>query len=226
MNFKSHFQFNEAFDKPYRIRSIVQDGELTTYTFDVDDVDDPYVIEAAFSDDRILSNFINRSSQPMYDQYIAEHYPDSLKPNVAKVHELGFMDKETGSLVKNFKSGHSVMRTMGTILTIVRHYIVSKQPHVIMFTGAKEENRGDVYDKIIRYALRAKEFPTYFYFKEDYKNDTRFWIFDSSAVPYMDDETFQEMLEIELSATADMHRDYSSEEPRNFINRQTDTAQV
>lgn len=220
MNFKSHFQFNEAFDKPYRIKSIVQDGELTTYTFTVDEVDDPYVIEASFGDDRVLSNFINRSSQSMYDQYIAEYYPDSLKPIVAKVHELGFMDKETGSLVKNFKSGHSATRTMGTIITIIRHYITSRQPHMIMFTGAKEENRGNVYDKLIRYMLRSKEFPTYFYFKEDYKTDTRFWIFDSSVVPYMDDETFQEMLEIELSATTSMHRDYSGHRTR------TDTAQA
>ena len=219
-------QFNEAFDSPYDIRSIVDDGEFVTYTFTVDNVDDPYVIEATFTDDRILSNFINRSAQPMYDQYIAEYYPDSLKPTITNVHELSFTDTETGSLIKNFKSGHSAPRTIGTIITIVRHYITSKAPQVLMFTGASEENRGNLYDSLIRYVLRTKEFPTYFYFKEGYKLDTRFWIFNSSKVPYMDDETFQEMLEIESSATADVRRNYSSDQPRNFINRQTDTAQV
>ena len=143
-------QFNEAFDSPYDIRSIVDDGEFVTYTFTVDNVDDPYVIEATFTDDRILSNFINRSSHPMYDQYIAEYYPDSLKPTIANVHELSFTDKETGSLIKNFRSGHSAPRTMGTIVTIVRHYIMSKAPDVLMFTGATETYTIHSYDTCLK----------------------------------------------------------------------------
>ena len=197
MNFKSHFQFNEVFDKPYRIRSIVQDGELTTYTFEVDDVDDPYVIEAAFDDDRILSNFINRASIDMYDPYVAEYYPEALNPASAKVHEYAFTDTATGELSKNAKSGHSATRTIGTIIHIAAHYIQTKEPNVILFTGAKEENRGKVYDLIVRNVLKSGAFPNYFYFKDEYKKDTRFWVFDSRKVPYMDDEQFQEFLEIE-----------------------------
>jgi hypothetical protein len=86
---------------------------------------------------------------------------------------------------------------MGTVIHIAAHYIQTKEPNVILFTGAKEENRGRVYDMLVRNVLKSGAFPNYFYFKDEYKKDTRFWVFDSRKVPYMDDETFQEFLEIE-----------------------------
>ena len=196
MNFKDYHNINEAFDKPYKF-NVTNNGELTLYTFTVDDVAEPYTIEAAFDDDRILSNFINSASIDMYDQYVAEYYPEALNPASAKVHEYAFTDKLTASLSKNAKSGHSATRTIGTIIHIAAHYIQTKEPNVILFTGAKEENRGRVYDMLIRNVLKSKAFPNYFYFKDEYKSDTRFWVFDSRKVPYMDDETFQEFLEIE-----------------------------
>ena len=196
MNFKDYHNINEAFDKPYKFE-VTNNAELTLYTFTVDDVAEPYTIEAAFDDDRILSNFINSASIDMYDQYVAEYYPEALNPASAKVHEYAFTDKDTGELSKNAKSGHSATRTIGTIIHIAAHYIQTKEPNVILFTGAKEENRGRVYDMLIRNVLKSKAFPNYFYFKDEYKSDTRFWVFDSRKVPYMDDETFQEFLEIE-----------------------------
>ena len=199
MNFKDYHNINEAFDNPYKFE-VTNNGELTLYTFTVDDVAEPYTIEAAFDDDRILSNFINRASIDMYDQYVAEYYPEALNPASAKVHEYAFTDKATGELSKNAKSGHSATRTIGTIIHIAAHYIQTKEPNVILFTGAKEENRGKVYDLLVRNVLKSGAFPNYFYFKDEYKKDTRFWVFDSRKVPYMDDETFQEFLEIELTS--------------------------
>lgn len=198
MNFKSHFQITEAFDKPYKFEWERRDGgDLIAYTFFVDDADDPYQIEAAFSSDRILSNFINKDSIDYYDPYVAEFYPNALKPQNALVTEFSFTDNETGNLTKNMRSGHGATRTIGTILHIVAHYIIIRSPHVLMFTGAKEENRGEIYDKLVRYVASSGKFPNYFYFKDDYKTDTRFWIFDSTQVPYMDDEQFQEFLQIQ-----------------------------
>ena len=194
--FKDYFNLSEAFDNPYKFQ-INRNAELTTYTFTVDDVAEPYTIEATFDDDRILSNFINRASIDMYDQYVAEYYPEALNPASAKVHEYAFTDKATGELSKNTKSGHSATRTIGTIIHIAAHYIQTREPTVILFTGAKEENRGKIYDLLVRNVLKSGEFPHYFYFKDEYKDSTRFWVFDSRKVPYMDDETFQEFLEIE-----------------------------
>jgi len=50
--------------------------------------------------------------------------------------------------------------------------------------------------------IKSGKFPNYHYFKDDYKTDTRFWIFDSGQVPYVDDEQFQEFLEIQLTSPA------------------------
>ena len=143
MNFKDYHNISEAFDNPYKFE-VDRNAELTIYTFTVDDVAEPYTIEATFDDDRILSNFINRASIDMYDPYVAEYYPEALNPASAKVHEYAFTDKSTGELSKNTKSGHSATRTIGTIIHIAAHYIQTKEPNVILFTGAKEENRGKV----------------------------------------------------------------------------------
>ena len=201
MNFKDYHHISEAFDNPYKFE-VDRNAELTTYTFNVDDAPQPYTIEAAFDDDRILSNFINSASIDMYDQYVAEYYPEALNPASAKVHEFAFTDTETGELSKNAKSGHSATRTIGTIIHIAAHYIQTTEPNVILFTGAKEENRGKVYDMFVRNVLKSGAFPNYFYFKDEYKSDSRFWVFDSRKVPYMDDEQFQEFLEIQLTSPA------------------------
>jgi len=199
---KSFKQYlNEAFDNPYKWEVDRRDGgSLIAYTFFVDDADDPYEIEATFGADRLLKNFINKDSIDYYDPYVAQYYPTALKPEHAIVVEFAFTDNETGNLTKNMRSGHKVTRTIGTILYIVAHYLITRSPHVLMFTGAKEENRGKIYDKLVRYVSRSGKFPNYFYFKDDYKTDTRFWIFDSKQVPYMDDEQFQEFLEIQLTS--------------------------
>ena len=203
MNFKDYHNLNEAFDKPYKFEWERRDGgDLIAYTFFVDDADDPYEIEAAFGSDRILSNFVNKDSIDHYDPYVAEFYPNALKPQNALVTEFSFTDNETGNLTKNMRSGHAATRTIGTILYIVAHYLITRSPHVLMFTGAKEENRGRVYDALVRYVIKSGKFPNYHYFKDDYKTDTRFWIFDSGQVPYVDDEQFQEFLEIQLTSPA------------------------
>ena len=201
MNFKNFHSLQEAFDKPYTFEMERRDGGgLIAYTFTVHDADDPYPIEVAFSADTILSNYINRSSIDYYDVYVSEFYPEALKPSNVTVTELAFTDLETGLLTKNMRSGHKATRTIGTILYIVAHYLITRGPQVLMFTGAKEENRGKIYDTLIRYVMSSGKFPNYFYFKEDYKNDTRFWVFDSEQVPYMDDEQFQEFIQIQLTA--------------------------
>jgi hypothetical protein len=55
---------------------------------------------------------------------------------------------------------------------------------------------------LVRNVLKSKAFPNYHYFKDEYKTDTRFWVYDSSKVSYMDDEQFQEFLEIQLTSPA------------------------
>lgn len=211
MSFQDFHNLQEAFDKPYNYSIDSSQRPLTVYNFNVDDVDQPYRIQAVFDPVDNLDQFIeperdsagiakhdHRQAVKQADQYVASKYPTALKPASANVVEYGFSDKGTGEITKTGKGGHSVTRVIGTIIQIAQHYMITKEPNVLLFTGAKDENRGPIYTKLTKLAfrsLRDSSLAGYNYFIDDHlKGDVRFWIYKEDAVPYLGDEKFQQFL--------------------------------
>ena len=73
--------------------------------------------------------------------------------------------------------------------------MITKEPNVLLFTGAKDENRGPIYTKLTKLAFRSlkdSSLAGYNYFIDDHlKGDVRFWIYKEDTVPYLGDENFQ-----------------------------------
>ena len=208
MSFKDFHNLQEAFDKPYSFNIDSSQQPLTIYNFTVDDVEDPYTIQSVFDPVDTLSQFIeperdsagiakqdHRQAVQQADQYIASNYPTALKPASANVVEYGFSDKGTGEINKTGKGGHSATRIIGTVIYIAQHYMITKEPNVLLFTGAKDENRGPIYTKLTKLAFRSlkdSSLAGYNYFIDDHlKGDVRFWIYKEDTVPYLGDENFQ-----------------------------------
>lgn len=211
MNFKDFHNLNEAFDKPYDFSIDSSQRPLTVYNFTVDDVEQQYSIQAVFDPIDNLDQFIeperdsagiakqdHRQAVKQADQFVASTYPYSLKPASANVVEYGFSDKGSGEITKTGKGGHSATRVIGTIIHIAQHYILTKEPNVLLFTGAKDENRGPIYTKLTHLAFRSLKdgaLSGYNYFIDDHlKGDVRFWIYKDDTVPYLGDENFQQFL--------------------------------
>ena len=76
--------------------------------------------------------------------------------------------------------------------------MISREPTVLLFTGAKDENRDPIYTKLTHLAFRSLKdgaLAGYNYYIDDHlKGDVRFWIYKEDAVPYLGDENFQEFL--------------------------------
>ena len=208
MNFKDFHNLNEAFDKPYEFSIDSSQRPLTIYNFTVDDVEQQYSIQAVFDPIDNLDQFIeperdsagmakqnHRQAVQAADQYIASKYPNAVKPEYANVIEYGFSDADEGTVIKTGKGGHRATRVIGTIIHIAQHYIITRQPNVLLFTGAKDENRGPIYTKLTKLAfrsLRDSSLAGYNYFIDDHlKGDVRFWIYKEDTVPYLGDENFQ-----------------------------------
>ena len=208
MSFKDFHNLQEAFDKPYSFNIDSSQRPLTVYNFTVDDVDDPYTVQAVFDPVDTLDQFIepernnagiakqdHRQASAEADQYIASRYPHSLKPANATVVEYGFSDKGSGSIEKTGKGGHSATRVIGTVIYIAQHYMMTKEPKVLLFTGSKDENRGPIYTKLTHLAFRSLKGTSlagYNYYIDDHlKGDVRFWIYKEDDVPYLGDEKFQ-----------------------------------
>ena len=208
MSFQDFHNLQEAFDKPYNFSIDSSERPLVVYKFNVDDVDKPYSINAVFDPMDTLDQFIeperdsagiakqdHRQAVQQADQYIASKYPKAIKPEYARVVEYGFSEKESGSIMKTGKGGHSATRVIGTIIQIAQHFIITTEPTVLLFTGAKDENRGPIYTKLTKLAfrsLRDSSLAGYNYFIDDHlKGDVRFWIYKEDAVPYLGDENFQ-----------------------------------
>ena len=211
MSFQDFHNLQEAFDKPYNFSIDSSERPLVVYKFNVDDVDKPYSINAVFDPMDTLDQFIeperdsagiakqdHRQAVQQADQYIASKFPKAIKPEYARVVEYGFSEKESGSIMKTGKGGHSATRVIGTIIQIAQHYIITREPTVLLFTGAKDENRGPIYTKLTKLAfrsLRDSSLAGYNYFIDDHlKGDVRFWIYKEDAVPYLGDENFQQFL--------------------------------
>ena len=211
MNFKDFHNLQEAFDNPYNFNIDSTQRPLTVYNFNVDDVDEPYSIEAVFDPVDTLDQFIeperdsqgralqtHRQAVQAADQYIASKYPTALKPASANVSEYAFSDKGSGEVNKTGKGGHSATRIIGTIIHIAQHYIITKEPKVILFTGAKYENRGPIYTKLTNLAFRSlkdSSLAGYSYYVDDSnRRDVRFWIYKEDDVPYLGDEKFNQLL--------------------------------
>ena len=208
VSFKDFHNLNEAFDKPYSFNVDSSEYPLTVYNFTVDDVDDPYTVQAVFDPVDTLDQFIeperdsagiakqdHRQAVKQADRYIAFKYPSAIKPEYAKVIEYGFSDKGSGSIEKTGKGGHSATRVIGTVIQIAQHYMITREPKVLLFTGAKDENRGPIYTKLTHLAFRSLKdgaLAGYNYYIDDHlKGDVRFWIYKEDDVPYLGDENFQ-----------------------------------
>ena len=208
MSFIDYCKLTEAFDNPYNFNIDSTNRNLILYKFKVDDADEPYRVEAAFASDDTLDQFIeperdsagiakqnHRQAVQAADQYVASKYPNAVKPEYANVIEYGFSDADEGTVIKTGKGGHRATRVIGTIIHIAQHYIITRQPNVLLFTGAKDENRGPIYTKLTHLAfksLRDSSLEGYEYFIDDSdRNNVRFWIYKEDALPYLGDETFQ-----------------------------------
>ena len=105
---------------------------------------------------------------------------------------------DDGTVTKTGKSGYSSTRVIGTIIHIAQHYIISRQPHVLLFTGAKDENRGPIYTKLTHLAfksLKDSSLEGYEYFIDDSdRHNVRFWIYKEKSLPYLGDENFQKRM--------------------------------
>jgi|TARA_E500000318_G_scaffold107563_2_gene117057 hypothetical protein len=208
MNFKDFYNLNEAFDKPYEFDIDSSKRALTVYNFNVDDVDDPYSIKAVFNTEDTLDEFIQqkrdsdgRSLQDQQqavqsaDQDIASKYPNASKLASVNVAEYVFSDKGTGNVSKTGKGGHSATRVFGTIIHILKHYISAEDPKVILFTGAKSENRGPIYSKLTFRLLKSTPMSGYSYYVDDSdRSNIRFWIYKKEDVPYLGDKEFHQLL--------------------------------
>ena len=91
MSFKDFHNLQEAFDKPYNYSIDSSQRPLTVYNFNVDDVDEPYRIQAVFDPVDTLDQFIeperdsagiakqdHRQAVKQADQYVASKYPTAL----------------------------------------------------------------------------------------------------------------------------------------------------
>ena len=211
MSFQEYCKLTEAFDNPYNFNIDSSHRDFVTYKFKVDDVDEPYRVEAIFDSNDTLDQFIeperdsagiakqnHRQAVQAADQYIASKYPNAIKPEYASVIEYAFSDADDGTVTKTGKSGYSSTRVIGTIIHIAQHYIISRQPHVLLFTGAKDENRGPIYTKLTHLAfksLRNSSLEGYGYFIDDSdRHNVRFWIYKEDALPYLGDENFQKRM--------------------------------
>ena len=211
MKFKDFHNLQEAFDKPYKFSIDSSRHPFTVYNFNVDDVDDPYSIEAIFDPIDTLDQYIeperdstgrakqdHRQTVQQVDQYIASKFPKAIKPEYARVIEYSFADKGSGSIMKTGKGGHSATRVIGTIIHIAQHYMISREPTVLLFTGAKDENRGPIYTKLTKLAFRSLKdgaLSGYNYFIDDrQKGEVKFWIYKEKDVPYLGDDAFQKRL--------------------------------
>ena len=182
MSFKDFHNLQEAFDKPYNFSIDSSQRPLTVYNFNVDDVDKPYSINAVFDPMDTLDQFIE---------------PERDSAGIAK-QDHRQASAEAGEITKTGKGGHSVTRVIGTIIQIAQHYIITREPTVLLFTGAKDENRGPIYTKLTHLAFRSLKdgaLAGYNYFIDDHlKGDVRFWIYKEKDVPYIGDEQFQQFL--------------------------------
>ena len=218
MCFKDFHNLQEAFDTAYSFNIDSSQQPLTVYNFSVDDVDEPYAVQAVFDPVDNLNQFIepernsagiakqdHRQASAEVDQYIASKYPTALKPVNANVVEYGFSDKGSGEITKTGKGGYSTTRVIGTLIHIAQHYIITKSPNVLLFTGAKDENRGPIYTKLTDLAFRSLRGTTlqgYDYYIDNretelarrFGRDMRFWIYKEDTVPYFADENFQKYL--------------------------------
>lgn len=211
MSFKDFHNLQEAFDNPYNFNIDSSQRPLTVYNFTVDDVDDPYSIQAVFDPIDTLDQFIeperdsagiakqdHRQAVAQADQYVASKYPTALKPAYANVIEYAFSDKNSGEITKTGKGGHSATRVIGTIIQIAQHYMITNEPKVLLFTGSKDENRGSIYTKLTHLAFRSLKdgaLAGYSYWVDDHlKGDVRFFIYKDDALPYLGDEQFQQFL--------------------------------
>ena len=208
MSFIDYCKLTEAFDNPYNFNIDSTNRNLILYKFTVDDADEPYRVEAAFDPMDTLDQFIeperdsagiaksnHRQAVQAADQYIASKYPNAVKPEYANVIEYAFSDADEGTVIKTGKGGHRPTRVIGTIIHIAQHYIITRQPNVLLFTGAKDENRGPIYTKLTHLAFKSLKDPSlegYEYFVEDgERHNVRFWIYKQDALPYLGDENFQ-----------------------------------
>lgn len=211
VSFQDYHRLTEAFDNPYNFNIDSTQRPLTVYNFNVDDVSDPYSIEAVFDPTDTLDEFIEperdssgRALQDQQqavqdvDQYIASKYPKALKPASANVVEYVFSDKGTGNVSKTGKGGHNATRIIGTIIHIAQHYMITNEPNVLLFTGAKDENRGAIYTKLTNLAFRSLKTTSlagYNYYVDDSnRSDVKFWIYKEDNVPYLGDKNFHQRL--------------------------------
>ena len=224
VSFKDYHRLTEAFDNPYNFNIDNTQRPLTVYNFYVNDVDNPYSIEAVFdpttlggdfpqtldqfieperdSSGRALKdiNYVQDQQQAVQaaDQYIASKYPNALKPASANVVEYSFSDKDSGKINKTGKGGHNATRIIGTIIQIAQHYMMTKDPNVLLFTGAKEENRGPIYTKLTNLAFRSLKTTSLagysYYVDNSDRRDVKFWIYKKDDVPYVGDKNFQQRL--------------------------------
>jgi hypothetical protein len=211
VSFQDYHRLTEAFDNPYDFNIDGSKPPLTIYNFKVDDVTDPYSIEAVFDPVDNLDQYIeperdsagialqnHRQAVQAADQYIASKYPTALKPASAKVIEYAFSDKGTGDVRKTGKGGHNATRIIGTIIHIAQHYMITNEPNVLLFTGAKEENRGPIYTKLTNLAFRSLKNTSLagysYYVDNSDRRDVKFWIYKEDNIPYLGDEKFNQLL--------------------------------
>jgi len=214
MSFQDFHNLQEAFDKPYNfsIDSSNADVGQITYIFRVDDAEEQLSIEAVFEDNDPLSNYIqpridytsgksqmipHKDTVAEIDRYIASKYPTALKPITARVIEYAFYDRETRDMVKTGRGGYNTPRIIGTVIHIAQHYIITRAPNVIHFTGAKDENRGSLYTKLTNLAFRSLQNTSlegYGFHIDEHRDNTRYWIYNNNTVPYFQDRMFQDSL--------------------------------
>ncbi len=198
---------NEAFDKPYDYDSDIDprnngrkvigvapnDPHQKVISFEVDDVEQPYIVDNIFNKDNFLLDYVISQNRNYANQFAAEFYPYAVPPENAKVTEFHFQDDD-GMIGKNAKAGHKVTRVISTILNIIGEFVVQEEPHVLLITSlSHDKNRISLYDTLIRKMI--KNHPGYFYHSDTAGAETRFWVYNSKWVPYFENESFHELLE-------------------------------
>ena len=197
----------ELFDKPYDYESDIDprnigkkvigvapgDPYQKVISFEVDDVENPYRVDNIFQDEGNLLNYVLDHNEDYAKDFVAQFFPEALKPENAKVTEFTFQE-EDGSIGKNAQAGHKASRVLSTILNIVGEYMLQNEPHVLLFTAwIDDKNRISLYDRLIRAMI--KNHPGYFYHSDTDGRQKRFWVYNSKMVPYFENESFHELLE-------------------------------
>jgi hypothetical protein len=197
----------EAFDKPYDFefdtdprkigKKVIgvapSDPYQKVISFEVDDVENPYRVDNIFHEEGNLLNYVVGHNEDYAKQFVAEFFPEALKPENAKVTEFTFQD-EDGGIGKNAQAGHKATRVISTILNIVGEFVVKNEPHVLLLTTwIDDKNRISLYDRLIR--MMIKNHPGYFYHSDTDGRQKRFWVYNAKMVPYFENESFHELLE-------------------------------